>query len=406
MIDFVLLISIFLSRVVINTFPSPEISAESAEVYEHQKMSLRCTLSVTTAVRWSWYCAGKSMSYRDISNNNRSSTLNFTVNPEHDNTYCYCRAQSNSRNVLYDEESDRQKITVIYPPSDDLKLTHESRTSMAVGNDFTFVCSISTMGNPPISWSWKCGEKTLSKIWMRNKGNVSKIEFKAESWQNGEDCFCMASSTKYSYNVSSNKQTVTVYYAPVDFPDLINKTHVHVEENSPVVLHCRVSSAGNPRLYWSWYCGDHVMEKGASFGDTWSELTFIASKQYHQKACYCRLQSWSNLVSYNKTSQKMFITIKSDHTCFSVVTFMTTTSVLSTFLVIVALIILIKNVRKRPLNLQRCIHFHGLFRNSRCTAPPQPKVRQNDDRTITFIEDHTYEVVQSNEKKKRKGTSL
>jgi hypothetical protein len=97
---------------------------------------------------------------------------------------------------------------------------------------------------------------------------------------------------------------------PLDYPELINKSPLDVEDGSPVTLRCNVSSLGNPRLFWSWYCGELLMEKEVSYGDTWSELTFVTSQQFNQRACYCQLSSKSDVVSYNKVSQKMFVTIK------------------------------------------------------------------------------------------------
>lgn len=96
----------------------------------------------------------------------------------------------------------------------------------------------------------------------------------------------------------------------MDYPELINKSLLHVEKGSSVTLRCHVSSEGNPRLFWSWHCGKLLMEKEVTYGDTWSEMTFVASQQFNQRACYCRLRSMSGIIPYNKVSQKMFITIK------------------------------------------------------------------------------------------------
>ena len=98
---------------------------------------------------------------------------------------------------------------------------------------------------------------------------------------------------------------------PLDFPELHNKTPVQGEENWPVTLRCDVTSDSNPPLVWSWYCGEVLMESGVIYGGTWSELTFLASRTFHQRACYCQLQSESDKVFYNKTSQNLFIVVQS-----------------------------------------------------------------------------------------------
>lgn len=99
--------------------------------------------------------------------------------------------------------------------------------------------------------------------------------------------------------------------APLDFPVLINISNTLVDEGTAVTLRCHVTSGGNPPLFWSWYCGDMPMERGLSDGGNWSEVTFIATKMYHQRACYCRLNSTSEKIKYDKRSQKKFITLKS-----------------------------------------------------------------------------------------------
>ncbi|XP_048778756.1 uncharacterized protein LOC125682311 isoform X2 [Ostrea edulis] len=400
--DFILLISIL--SVFEMTCARPEITALSPlQVTEYREIKLQCTVapSMNITLRWTWWCAGKKM--KD-DNGGLTSTMTFSAKREHDETWCYCRAQSETSKIKYDEISNLQTVTVYYLPRDNPHLVALSLTSLAVGHDFILQCSISTLGNPPLSWFWTCGQKNIShgRMSVFNMSS-SKIVFEAEAWQNKMSCFCTAVSSKYNFRALSNEVKITVYYGPLDYPELINKSLLHVEKGSSVTLRCHVSSEGNPRLYWSWHCGKLLMEKEVTYGDTWSELTFVASQQFNQRACYCRLSSMSEIIRYNKVSQKMFITIKDGQGCISFGIFASTTSVLSGIAGIAFLVIIMQNVRKKPKKLRACRCFGSLFRDSRRTVQPsQPKLRQNQNRATTFIEAHTYEAVQPPTKKSPK----
>lgn len=182
--------------------------------------------------------------------------------------------------------------------------------------------------------------------------------------------------------------------APLDFPVLINISNTHVDEDTPVTLRCHVTSGCNPPLFWSWYCGDMPMERGLSDGGNWSEVTFIATKMYHQRACYCRLNSTSEKIKYDKRSQKKFITLKSKssliiwqliiffhvmlwiylllagHICFPLPAFVVTTSLLLLTVVIVSFIVLFRNHRLRErllaIKMLTCNCFENL-----CKSPPR-----------------------------------
>lgn len=103
-------------------------------------------------------------------------------------------------------------ITFSDLPRDNPHLVALSLTSLAVGHDFILQCSISTLGNPPLSWFWTCGQKNIShgRMSVFNMSS-SKIVFEAEAWQNKMSCFCTAVSSKYNFRALSNEVKITVY---------------------------------------------------------------------------------------------------------------------------------------------------------------------------------------------------
>lgn len=95
-------------------------------------------------------------------------------------------------------------------PRDPPILDTSPKTPLAEGQKFNFRCNLKYQGNPPIIWSWRCGERTLYPSQFINIGTSSEITFEAEAWQNGLSCLCIASSPRFGYSVSSKGQNITV----------------------------------------------------------------------------------------------------------------------------------------------------------------------------------------------------
>lgn len=394
-----------------DTVSRPEIEAlfsTDEGVSLNQPISFQCTLpsSIKIPVKWTWSCGSDTNRKPKISSNT-SSELTFYATKDDDKTQCSCRAESLSNEIYYGM-SYPLDIKVSYVPRDPPILVTSPKTSLAEGQKFNFRCDLKYPGNPPMIWTWRCGERTLFPSQFNNMGASSEITFEAEAWQNGLSCLCIASSPRFGYNISSKGQSIAVLYAPLDFPVLINISNTHVDEDTPVTLRCHVTSGGNPPLFWSWYCGDMPMERGLSDGGNWSEVTFIATKMYHQRACYCRLNSTSEKIKYDKRSQKKFITLKTGHICFPLPAFVVTTSLLLLTVVIVFFIVLFRNHRLRErllaIKMLTCNCFENLCKSPpRRVDPPQPRIRDSDGKTLTFIDEHTYEAVHRQRKKVKKG---
>jgi hypothetical protein len=80
------------------------------------------------------------------------------------------------------------------------------------GQSITLRCTLSTLGNPPITWSWVCGDYTLTTR-LTNTGTQSVLTLTANKWYNQRTCHCRAKSGRSSlmYDKTSETQNVTVY---------------------------------------------------------------------------------------------------------------------------------------------------------------------------------------------------
>lgn len=95
-------------------------------------------------------------------------------------------------------------------PRDPPILVTSPKTPLAEGQKFNFRCNLKYPGNPPMIWTWRCGERTLVPSQFNNMGASSAITFEAEAWQNGLSCLCIASSPRFGNNISSKGQSIAV----------------------------------------------------------------------------------------------------------------------------------------------------------------------------------------------------
>lgn len=97
------------------------------------------------------------------------------------------------------------------PPTDP-RLTALSSLSVDEGDAVTLQCNLSTLGNPPIVWSWLCGDDDLTLNATENTIR-STLTFTANRRYNQEACRCRATSPRMSlsYNRTSQNKTITVF---------------------------------------------------------------------------------------------------------------------------------------------------------------------------------------------------
>lgn len=104
----------------------------------------------------------------------------------------------------------------------------------------------------------------------------------------------------------------------------------------------------------------------------------------------------------------VYIYFSAGHICFPVPAFAVTSSLLFGTVVIVSFVILFRNYRLRErllaMKMFTCNCFENLCKSPpRRVDPPQPRIRESAGKTLTFIDEHTYEAVQRPRKKVKKG---
>ncbi|XP_062610443.1 MAM domain-containing glycosylphosphatidylinositol anchor protein 1-like, partial [Saccostrea cucullata] len=279
---------------------------------EGEMITLQCTVYVSPSdsdpITWFWTCDDKDFKSNSTSNGD-TSTVTFKADRKLNKKLCFCRATANSSGIIYNSTSTYKNIEVYYPPLTSPKL-NAYQIEKATGDDITLQCLIDSLGNPPVRWSWKCGTQTINSR-ITNIGLASKVVFEADPNLNGKSCYCQVDApSRYDFKASSSAADVSVFYYPSDFPRISTRT-VRVNVGSPVILHCSLSSAGNPQITWSWYCNDVIMREDVRDRDTSTELSFIAKLTDDKTDCYCRGRSSHPLIkgSYDQKSSSSYIKI-------------------------------------------------------------------------------------------------
>ncbi|XP_062615314.1 vascular cell adhesion protein 1-like [Saccostrea cucullata] len=291
----------------------PSLSVlQSSSVQEGRIITLQCTVHLSSngayQVTWLWTCADEDLTFNSTSSGDIS-TMTFKAERKFNKKFCYCRATSKLSEQMYNSTSTLQSIDVYYPPLT-VPTLNVSKIIIPAGDDITLQCSIDSLGNPPISWSWICGTQTIYSR-VTNIGLTSEAVFVATKDLNGRSCHCEAGATsQYEFKASSSVADVSVLYNPPGYP-LISTKSMNVKVGSPVLLRCTLSSAGNPSVTWSWYCNDVMVLEGVKNSETSTELSFIATLKNDTVICYCRGKSSHTLMSesYDKKSSSCYIKI-------------------------------------------------------------------------------------------------
>ncbi|XP_056009270.1 kin of IRRE-like protein 1 [Ostrea edulis] len=291
---------------------APQLTADgSTSVDEGQSITLRCTLSTlgNPPIMLSWVCGDDTLT-TGVTNTGTQSVLTLTVNRKYNQRTCQCRATSPRPSLSYDRTSTTQTVTVYYAPPASPQLTADGSTSVDERQSITLRCTLSTLGNPHITWSWVCGDDTLT-TGVTNTGTQSVLTLTANRKYNQRTCQCRATSPRssLSYNRTSGTQTITVYYAPPAAPQLTADGSTSVDEGQSITLRCTLSTLGNPHITWSWMCGDDTLTTGVTNTGTQSELTLTVNRKYNQRMCQCRATSPRLSLSYNRTSGTQTITV-------------------------------------------------------------------------------------------------
>lgn len=94
---------------------------------------------------------------------------------------------------------------------------------------------------------------------------------------------------------------------PTSSPSISNQYSTSGFEGETMKFSCYLSSLGDPRVTWAWFCGQDRMTSHITYSTTYTYLTFNLSMKYHLRRCYCKATSPSSLLVYNRTSSRYAI---------------------------------------------------------------------------------------------------
>ncbi|XP_056009617.1 cell adhesion molecule DSCAM-like isoform X3 [Ostrea edulis] len=228
--------------------------SSSVEVFEGTSFTFRCvSKAARPPANITWY----KDSVVVIGSSSISSTNNLLYDVTSNLTSSFQRTDNGKRifctavniNGETPIQSARTELSVIYAPPVAPQLTADGFTSVDEGQSITLRCTLSTLGNPHITWNWVCGNDTLT-TGVTNTGTQSVLTLTANRKYNQRTCQCRATSPRssLSYNRTSATQINTVYYNNVITSNL-DKEYV-TSEHERLQIKCDVE--GNPLSTITW----------------------------------------------------------------------------------------------------------------------------------------------------------
>lgn len=108
----------------------------------------------------------------------------------------------------------RENISFVYVdnPSDYPRISR-STVNVVPGSPIVLQCSLSTTGNPPITWSWYCNDVIVAKG-FRHRGKTTELSFVADHADDKEECYCRARGSQFIsgilYDSKSSKSFIRI----------------------------------------------------------------------------------------------------------------------------------------------------------------------------------------------------
>ncbi|XP_061190050.1 titin-like [Saccostrea echinata] len=293
---------------------APQLKAlGSTAVNERQNITLRCNLPTlgNPPVAWRWNCGDDTFTTEGVNNTGTQTDLTLTVNRKYNQRTCHCRARTTRPSLSYDQISNKQSIAVFYVPTSPPQLKALGSTAVNERQNITLRCNLPTLGNPPVVWSWNCGDDTFTTEGVNNTGTQTDLTLTVNRKYNQRTCHCRARTTRpsLSYDQISNKQSIAVFYVPVTDPELNASISTSVEEGRSIQLLCKLQTMGNPPIVWSWVCGNVTQTDGVINTGTQSVLTLPASKRNNKLICQCRARSPRLSLSYDRMSKMQRLSV-------------------------------------------------------------------------------------------------
>lgn len=110
------------------------------------------------------------------------------------------------KTVKYKYIKITQNIIIVDTPRSS-PIINTSNIALVSGGEAVLSCSIDSIGNPAISWSWKCGTQSMYTR-VQKRGRTTEVVIPAEQRLDGLSCYCTAQAS--GFQASSKPALVSV----------------------------------------------------------------------------------------------------------------------------------------------------------------------------------------------------
>uniref|UniRef100_K1R4A6 Basement membrane-specific heparan sulfate proteoglycan core protein n=1 Tax=Magallana gigas TaxID=29159 RepID=K1R4A6_MAGGI len=191
--------------------PTPYLTLNDNNVTEGQPIALRCSIysPEPQPVTWYWRCGDSNMT-GNASVGLHDTVLTFPSDRKYNGVVCYCKVRPSAANDSYSKMSNHLTINVRYTPRS-IPFLNASNTAVVAGEEITLQCTLDTLGNPQVTWTWKCGRYAVYNQRTVNVNATSKLILKGEPDLNNKVCHCVARNYFLHYEAASNAVSLSVY---------------------------------------------------------------------------------------------------------------------------------------------------------------------------------------------------
>ncbi|XP_062582059.1 uncharacterized protein LOC134243846 [Saccostrea cucullata] len=255
-----------------------------------------------------------------------------------------------------------------------------------------FRCYLSTMGDPPITWTWYCGKEVMKNVTFSSSRLYTYMNFTATWKHDRKLCYCRAKSSSsilFYDETSRYSYQMRVYHSPQSRPGIYPNSPTTVQIGENISIKCNLTTLGYPQIIWKWLCYNMAPQNGVDVG-TESYLTFMASPGHDGMVCRCRgISSSSSHYSYDEVSEPLKITVLStteeEPLFITAAAFGTVTGLLVVIIIALISILVLQFIRGKKESI--CS-----YENFGKTLEGKPSGQQNP----TYIKEESYEVLQVN----------
>lgn len=219
------------------------------------------------------------------------------------------------------------------------------------GETVQFRCYLSTLGSPPVRWSWFCGQEQMTSR-ITYSTTYSYLTFKLTMKYHLRSCYCRATSpsTSLIYNQSSSQRAIYVNHLPPTKPMIYVLSSTAVRSEETIQAKCNITSLGYPQISWKWFCSNQAPVSGTAIRFE-SYISLKITSNDKTIGCRCRATSSITYYEYDEFSDFVHFTVLSDPNndtqCLSPVAFGTTTGLLVSIIAALSVVVILQCVRKR-----------------------------------------------------------